>query len=121
MRITNIILAILFTLFALVQYNDPDPWLWIGIYLFMAILSGLAAANIHPSWVLRGGMIGCLIGLGLLLPDFIDWLNTGAESITQSMKTEKPHIELTREFLGLVICAATLGFLLWQGEMKRKM
>lgn len=119
MRITNIILTVLFVLFAIVQYNDPDPWLWIGIYLFMALLSGLASANMYPFWILRGGLIACLIGLGILLPDFIDWLNTGAESITQSMKTEKPHIELTREFLGLIICALTLGFYLWQGENKR--
>ncbi len=118
MRITNIILPALFTVFAIVQYNDPDPWLWIAIYLFMALMSGLAAASIFPSWVLRGGIIGCLIGLAMLLPDFIDWLSTGAESITQSMKAEKPHIELTREFLGLLICAITLGFLLWQGEGK---
>lgn len=118
MRITNIILSILFTIFAIVQYNDPDPWLWIVIYLFMALMAGLAAGNIFPSWVLRGGMVGCLIGLAMLLPDFIDWLSTGAESITQSMKAEKPHIELTREFLGLLICAITLGFLLWQGERK---
>ena len=116
MRITNIVLTILFVIFAAVQYNDPDPWLWIGIYLFMALLSGLAAAKIYPSWILRGAMLGCLIGLAMLLPDFIDWLSTGAESITQSMKAEKPHIELTREFLGLVICALTLGFHLWQAD-----
>ena len=116
MKITNIILSILFVLFAIVQYNDPDPWLWIALYLFMALISGLAAANMYPSWVIRGGMLGCVIGLGMLLPDFIDWLNTGAESITQSMKAEQPHIELTREFFGLLICALTLGFLLWQSE-----
>lgn len=120
MRIINIILSILFVLFAIVQYNDPDPWLWILIYLFMALISGLAAANIYPSWVIRGGMLGCVIGLGMLLPDFLDWLNTGAESITQSMKAEQPHIELTREFLGLLICALTLGFLLWQAEGTKK-
>ena len=48
--------------------------------------------------------------MGMLLPDFIDWIQNGAESITQSMKAEKPHIELTREFLGLLICALALGF-----------
>lgn len=119
MRITNIVLSILFLLFAIVQYNDPDPWVWIGIYSFMALISGLAAVNIYPSWILRGGILGCLIGLAILLPGFIDWLSTGAESITQSMKAEKPHIELTREFLGLLICAITLGFLLWQGERNK--
>lgn len=119
MRLVNIILALLFTLFAAFQYNDPDPWMWIGIYLFVAIISGLAALKIYPTWLVRIGLIGCVIGLGILLPDFIDWLNTGAESITQSMKAEKPHIELTREFLGLLICALVMGWHLWQGEQKR--
>lgn len=120
MRITNIILTLLFVIFAGVQYNDPDPWLWITIYFLMAIISGMAAVGKYPSWLLRGGLLGCLIGLGLLLPDFIDWLSNGAESITQSMKAEKPHIELTREFLGLLVCAAVLSFYLWQSEQGRK-
>lgn len=116
MKIANIILAILFTIFAVVQYNDPDPLLWISLYLLVAAIAGLAAVNIFPKWVIRGALIGCVIGLGVLLPDFMDWLNTGAESITETMKTEKPHIELTREFLGLLICAIALGFQLWQAR-----
>ncbi|MEM1121162.1 MAG: transmembrane 220 family protein, partial [Bacteroidota bacterium] len=113
MKIVNIVLSLLFVLFAYFQYNDPDPWLWIGIYLFIALVSGLAAANIYPKRLLTIGLVGCLIGLGILLPDFINWLSTGAESITESMKTEKPHIELTREFLGLLICALVMGLHLW--------
>jgi len=118
MRLVNIILALLFTLFAIVQYNDPDPWLWIGIYSFIAIISGLAAVKIFPTWLIRIGLAGCVIGLGILLPDFIDWMNAGAESITETMKTEKPHIELTREFLGLLLCTLVMGWHLWQGEQK---
>jgi len=98
MKLVNIILALLFALFAIVQYNDPDPWLWMGIYAFIAIISGLAAAEIYPTWLIRIGLVGCVIGLGILLPDFIDWISGGAESITETMKAEKPHIELTREF-----------------------
>jgi len=114
MKIVNIILTLLFILFAYFQYNDPDPWLWIAVYLYIALISGLAAAKIYNTWLIRLGLFGCIIGLGILLPDFFDWLNSGAESITQSMKAEKPHIELTREFLGLVICALVLGMHLWQ-------
>lgn len=114
MKIVNIILTLLFILFAYFQYNDPDPWLWIAVYLYIALVSGLAIAKIYITWLIRLGLLGCIIGLGILLPDFLDWLSSGAESITQSMKTEKPHIELTREFLGLVICALVLGMHLWQ-------
>ena len=119
MRLVNIVLALLFVLFAAFQYNDPDPWLWMVIYAFIAIIAGLAAINFYPKWLIRLGVVGCLIGLGYLLPDFIDWLTTGAESITETMKTEKPHIELTREFLGLFICLLALIFFLRQGENKK--
>ncbi|MFT5800889.1 MAG: hypothetical protein ACI956_000694, partial [Nonlabens sp.] len=38
MKITNIILGILFAIFAAVQYNDPDSWNWILLYLFVAVV-----------------------------------------------------------------------------------
>ncbi len=110
MKVLNLILAGLFTVFAIVQYNDPDPWLWIAIYLFMAVISGMAAFGNYQKTVIAFGLGFCLVYLVLLLPDFVDWLTSGAESIVGSMKAEKPHIELTREFLGLVICLTTLFF-----------
>ncbi len=118
MKLVNITLALLFTVFAIVQYNDPDPWLWISVYSFIAIVSGLAAVKIYPTWLIRIGLASCVIGLGILLPDFIDWMNTGAESITESMQAKKPHIELTREFLGLLLCTLVMGLHLWQSQQK---
>ncbi len=121
MKIVNIVLTLLFILFAYFQFNDPDPWLWIVVYLYIALISGLAALKIYNTWLIRLGLLGCVVGLGILLPDFLDWLNSGAESITESMKAEKPHIELTREFLGLLICGLVLGMHLWQsGEVGKR-
>jgi len=31
MKILNAILAILFIVFAIVQLNDPDPWIWVAM------------------------------------------------------------------------------------------
>ena len=118
MKIINITFTIIFALFAIVQYNDPDPWLWIILYAFVALVSALAVAGIYyKSWIYVG-ILACLIGMSILLPDFIDWIRNGAESITQSMKAEKPHIELTREFLGLFLCGLVLGFHLWSARKK---
>ncbi len=113
MKVLNSILAFFFLLFAIVQYNDPDPWLWIILYLFIAVISAFAAAEIYPKVWIRAGIVACIIGLGVLLPDFINWIQNGAESIVQKMKAEKPHIELTREFLGLFLSILVLGFHLW--------
>ena len=38
MKKLNIIFAVVFALFAILQYNDPDPYLWIPIYGYAAII-----------------------------------------------------------------------------------
>jgi len=110
MKITNIFLSLLFLLFAIVQYNDPDPWLWIALYSYIALISGMAVLNIRHKWMIGLGLIVCILWNLFLLPDFLIWLQAGAESIVEEMKAEKPHIELTREFLGLAICILALCF-----------
>jgi len=110
MKIANIILSILFFLFAIVQYNDPDPWLWIILYGMVGIISAMAVFEKYNKVLILLGIGICVLGILFLLPDFIDWLKNGAPSITESMKAESPHIELTREFLGFIV---TLLALLW--------
>lgn len=98
-------LVVLFILFAGVQINDPDPWGWIVIYLgvSLSILLYMIEKD-HLIVPLAGGVIS-LVGMILLIPDFISWLQEGAPTITGSMKATEPHIELTREFLGFIIAA----------------
>lgn len=117
MKIANLILTGLFLLFAVVQYNDPDPWVWIAAYLSVALLFILHSAGKLPRvFLLISFLLFTVWGL-TYIPDFINWLNMGAPSVTGQMKATEPHIELVREFGGLVICLAGIGFLLWQ---KRK-
>jgi len=110
MKILNIILALLFLLFAYFQYNDPDPWLWIAIYTAVATLCGLAAFGKHYAWASLTLLIGLVVYWAILLPSFISWLGEGMPTITGSMKAESPHIELVREFLGLLILILVLFF-----------
>lgn len=116
MKITNIILSLLFLSFAIVQYNDPDPWIWISIYVLIAMLCGLAAAGRFQKNLLMLGALAALITLGVMAPEFIGWLSDGMPSIVTSMKAETPYIELVREFLGVLIVFLTLVFLYWQAR-----
>ncbi|MFT5165170.1 MAG: hypothetical protein ACI8P3_000394 [Saprospiraceae bacterium] len=111
MKILNIILAVLFTLFAYFQLNDPDPFLWITIYLAVAAICAFAAFGKYNRWVIMIGLLGLSIYLGLLLPSFFTWVKDGMPTITASMKAESKYIELVREFLGLLIL---MGALVWQ-------
>ena len=113
MKILNIILALLFTLFAYFQYNDPDPWLWIAIYLAVAVICGFAAFKKYNRWAILTLLGGLAVYGAMLLPDFVTWLGDGMPTITGSMKAESVYIELVREFLGLLILIGVLGFQFW--------
>ena len=117
MKIVNAILCLLFLLFAAVQYNDPDPWAWGSYYLLVAVVCGLAFFGRHYQWLTLAGIVITLVWLALLLPEFIHWIQMGMPTIVGSMKAEAPHIEFTREFLGLALSGAVLG---WQYFRYRK-
>jgi len=114
MKITNIILTILFAVFAIVQFNDPDPWFWVLLYGFVAAISGFAIIGKYYKIAIYIGMAICLLGVIIFFPDFKNWLDMGTPNIAESMKAEKPHIEFVREFLGLVIAFSTLLFHFFQ-------
>ena len=120
MKILNLLLCALFILFAAVQYNDPDPWGWMLLYFFVAAMFGLAAFGQYYRPALIAGLVVCIIWMATLIPDFLEWIKIGMPNIAEHMKAETPYIELTREFLGLVICIVGLGFVLRRGRRLRK-
>lgn len=112
MKIFNIFFCIVFILFAGLQYNDPDPYIWIPIYLYTAILCALAASGkFYPA----ANGIGILAYAGYAVYKFfcsngvLDWIRLhNEENIAVTMKATKPWIEETREFFGLLILIAVL-------------
>ena len=111
MKIAKIVLSVLFVLFAVVQLNDVDPWAWVALYIYVALLFGLSAVGRNHQYATIGGLAIIVIWMATLLPDFINWVNMGMPTITGSMKAESPHVELTRECLGLLIAGIALGWL----------
>lgn len=114
MKIFNIFFCIVFILFAVVQYNDPDPYLWIPIYLYPALLCYLKVMQ-KPisSMAYWAGFL--VFGAYAIYKMFdtngiIDWIQFhNASNIASTMKAEKPWIEESREFFGLVIILIVLG------------
>jgi hypothetical protein len=43
-----------------------------------------------------------------MVPGMVDWFNSGMPSITAEMQATAPHIEVVREFLGLLITVLAL-------------
>jgi Ca2+/Na+ antiporter len=112
MKIFNLIFCLLFAFSAGLQYNDPDPYLWIPIYLFGTILCWLAFRNkFYPKAYLAGIIFYFAYAVYLFFTkDGVwDWMTKhNAEDIAATMKAEKPWIEDTREFFGLFILIIVL-------------
>jgi asparagine N-glycosylation enzyme membrane subunit Stt3 len=99
------IISGLFLLFAIVQWNDPDPVIWMVFYGVMSLIYVLLALGKKFAFYLSVLMlIVSLLYMGLILPEIIKWIKDGMPSIVQSMKATIPTIEYTREFLGLLLC-----------------
>ena len=113
MKILNVIFCVLFVLSAGLQYNDPDPLIWITIYLFSAVLCYQALRNkYYPKVYLFVITAYSAYAIFLLFDKtgVLTWaLEHDAENIAQSMKASSPWIEETREFFGLVILIIALG------------
>ena len=106
-KIINVTLSVLFALFAIVQLNDPDPVKWVVIYASASIVSLLSNYIVLPKAFIYAVVLGYLIYAGVHFSYFLDFL--GVEEKTElfgKMVYEKPHLEGTREFLGLLIAAA---------------
>ena len=113
MIILNSLICLLMLMCAVLQYNDPDPWLWVSIYLVPGLWAGVAAAM--PNLTRRKGarrLLGLfialtLVGVGFYWPEVpgfwkpaIWWHGDLAMTTSQ--------IELAREGMGMIIALVAL-------------
>ncbi len=112
MKIFNLLFCLLFIVSAGLQYNDPDPYLWIPLYLFSAVLCWFAfKGKYYPALYLAGILVYIIYAAYLFFIEdgMLDWIREHeGENIAQEMKATKPWIEATREVLGLMIMVIVL-------------
>ena len=106
----HFITAIIFFIFAAVQYNDADYYIWVPAYAIVGVVALVYKNGYRPIRVLLGLVLVYLLGLVVYIPDLISWLQEGLPSVTGSMQAESPFIEFVREFFGLFICLLALCF-----------
>ena len=112
MKTLNIILAVLFFGFAALQFNDDpdDVWFWVLMYGLVGTISAFAAFGKYNMWIIILGFGAAVYQMFRIGPAFLQWIYSGMPSIVGEMKATSPHIELVREFLGLVVCMIVLIF-----------
>lgn len=95
-RIACVFMIGIFIVSCAVQYNDPDPWLWIGIYAAAGIVTAAVLAGYHTPVVIPMGL--AYFGFAMFNMPHIapgEWLTT----------------ETSRESGGLMICAIWMAVL----------
>ena len=119
-RAIDLVLAVFLVGCAAVQYNDPDPLLWIALYGSGAVLLALAALGWRRRWAVAI-VLGAYAAMGAtVLPGFVDWLlHYPGGDLVAPMSADHPHIEMSREFVGLLIAAACVAPLWPRGARAR--
>jgi hypothetical protein len=114
-KIINYILFIIFLLFAVIQLNDPDPLVWFSIYGIVALVFLVANFRNIPRRLVWIFIIGLLAYASFHFNYFLDWLKIEDKNeIFGEMVYQKPYLEGTREFLGLLIAVSALLYQLKQ-------
>ena len=112
MKIFNFVFIFIFIVFAGLQYNDPDPYVWMPIYLYAALLCWLSIkGKFYPKAYWAGFVVYGSYAVYKMFDEngLIDWIRKHhAENIAGTMKAETPWVEETREFFGLVIVITVL-------------
>jgi hypothetical protein len=120
-KTVSLVLSATFLIFAYLNLNDPDPLLWVSLYVFIGVvhLLGLfktyfpSPFNLTSTWL----KFYIVISLSLLaygcfyIPDLIIWLSTSDKmDLVGKMKAEKSYVEGTRELGGLLIASASMVY-----------
>ncbi len=112
MKIINLGLSLLFMYFTLVQFNDPDSYLWVGLYILITGIFALAVFGKYQKYVVYAAMAICTIGLLLTIGSVVKFFtNEDGITLTEGMSNSYLYIEESREFGGLLITLLALLFL----------
>ena len=103
----SIVFGMVFVLFAAVQYNDPDPEVWIPIYGASAIACWMAYAGMGKPWFFM------LMAVIYIVAAVYQWPPAFEGFLLDEMGMKTVNIELARESGGLAICAIVMGVLAW--------
>lgn len=123
MKIFNSIFLVLFVVSAGLQYNDPDPALWILIYLFAALNCYFSIRELNYPLINQTGLVLLFMYAMFLFFDkdgVLSWITDHkAENIAGSMKASTPWIEETREFFGLAIIITIMSLNIFNSRAKK--
>ena len=115
MKYFNGLFALIFVYFIIVQFNDPDPLLWVLVYGFGLMVTILLIVGRAKKYFLYGGIVIYAVLAATLVPGVIDYYHaSNYGEIFSEMAKERMYVEESREFFGLLIGIVPMGVNLWK-------
>jgi len=111
-KVIAVFFAILFLISAALQYNDPDPEVWVPIYLFGVVACALAYVRVGKPWFFLGMAVVYLVAA------YTQWPPVFEGFLLNEMGMKTLNVELARESGGLAISG--IGMLLLAWALSRK-
>ncbi|MVM37957.1 hypothetical protein GO730_10740 [Spirosoma sp. HMF3257] len=111
----SIIFGLLFILFAAVQYNDPDPEIWIPIYGLAAAACFMAYARVGQWWFFT------VLAFIYVVAAIYQWPPKFEGFLFSEVGMRSMNIEMAREAGGLAMVAAVMVLLaIWSRQPIRR-
>ena len=101
--IANAVMLVAFVFSVIVQFNDPDPFLWAAIYALAAIVCGLEIRRRTSAWLPAILAAGCCVWAATLAPRVIGQVPFA--SMFAEFEMADSGIEESREMYGLLLIA----------------
>ncbi len=102
-KIVSLLFALLFVYFVVVQYNDPDPEVWMPIY-------GIAVAACLSIFFGKAprAYVYVVMAVAYFVASYQQWPPQYEGIFWGEMKMRSINIELARESLGLTVCGIAM-------------
>ena len=121
MKIVHALLAVMFLIFAGLQINDPDPYIWIPIYGAMTVICIMAFYGRYNTKLMVALIVLYAAYSIFFIPGVKVWMGQEDKNklFDNVAKMEHPFIEESREFLGLLINIVVLVVYLFISRKKK--
>ena len=113
--LANWIMLLMFVFSAAVQFNDPDPLVWVGIYGAAAVVCGLELRRRTPLWA---PVAVALIALAWAASLYSRAHEVPISSLFSAWEMRNLHIEEAREMYGLAIVGVWMIVIVTVGRKK---
>jgi len=109
-RIYQLFVIVILAYMVAVQFNDPDPLFWILFYGACTLVPIISFLKLNNKTLFYACLVFGAVALFISFEGALEYINHYKdESLIQSMSADKPYLEETREFFGVIIALSLIS------------